>query len=142
MSRYRRMGIYSNEYQGHYKRVLIVCSAGILRSATAAHILSADPYNFNTRNVGIESYALIPLTEDLLMWADEIICMQKEHEIFVLKKMLEWHIPEKRIINLNIEDIYEYRHPELVRLIIEKYDRSQEKDPIIESPPTSKDTLW
>jgi predicted protein tyrosine phosphatase len=142
MSRYQRMGVHSNQYQGYYKKVLTVCSAGILRSATAAHILSAEPYNFNTRNVGIESYALIPLTEDLLMWADEIVCMQKEHQIFVLKKMLEWHIPEKRIIVLNIEDIYEYRHPELVRLIIEKYDRSQEKDPIIESPPTSKDTLW
>ena len=130
------MGVLSNQFQGHYKKVLTVCSAGILRSATAAHILSADPYNFNTRNVGIESYALIPVTEDLLRWADEIVCMQKEHEILVLKKMLAWTIPEKRIITLNIEDIYEYRHPELVRLIIEKYNRSQEKDPIIEFPPT------
>ena len=139
MSEYRRMGVHSNQFQGHYKKVLTVCSAGILRSATAAHILSADPYNFNTRNVGIESYALIPLTEDLLRWADEIVCMQKEHEIFVLKKMLAWSIPEKRIITLNIEDIYEYRHPELVRLVIEKYNRSQEKDPIIDFP--IKDTL-
>lgn len=138
----RHKGIYSNRFQGDYKKVLTVCSAGILRSATAAHVLAADPYNFNTRNVGTESYALIPVTEDLLMWADEIVCMQKVHEIFVLKKMLAWSIPEKRIITLNIEDIYEYRHPELVGLITEKYDRSQEKDPIIEFPPTSKDTLW
>ena len=141
MSEYRRKGVLSSQYQGYYKKVLTVCSAGILRSATAAHILSADPYNFNTRNVGIESYALIPLTEDLLLWADEIVCMQKEHEIFVLKKMLAWAIPEKRIITLNIEDIYEYRHPELVRLVIEKYNRSQEKDPIIDSPP-AQGLLW
>lgn len=141
MSRFKRMGIHSNEYQGHYKRVLIVCSAGILRSATAAHILSSEPYNFNTRNVGTASYALIPLTEDLLLWADEIVCMENNHETDIRKKMLEWYIPEKRIINLKIDDIYEYRNPELVRLITEKYDRSQEKDPIIESPPTSEDTL-
>jgi predicted protein tyrosine phosphatase len=53
--------------------------------------------------------------------------------------MLAWAVPEKRIITLNIEDIYEYRHPELVRLITEKYNRSQEKDPIIDFP--TKDTL-
>ena len=141
MSRYQRMGVYSNMYQGDYKKVLTVCSAGILRSATAAHILASEPYNFNTRNVGIASYALIPLSEDLLMWADEIVCMEKEHSSHVQRKMVDWHIPEKRIITLNIEDIYEYRNTELVRMITEKYDRSQEKDPIIESPPSSEDTL-
>lgn len=131
MSRHQRMGVYSNQYQGHYKKVLTVCSAGILRSATAAHILAAEPYNFNTRNVGTASYALIPLSEDLLMWADEIVCMEKEHTVAVLKKMVEWMIPEKPVHTLNIEDIYEYRHPTLIQLIREKYDRTQELDPII-----------
>lgn len=139
MSRYQRMGVYSNMYQGDYKKVLTVCSAGILRSATAAHILASEPYNFNTRNVGIASYALIPLSEDLLMWADEIVCMEKEHSSHVQRKMSEWMIPEKRIITLNIEDIYEYRNTDLVRLITEKYDRSQEPDPIIMKDDDDKD---
>jgi predicted protein tyrosine phosphatase len=111
-----RYGVHSNKFQGDYKRVLCVCSAGILRSATAAHILCQDPYNFNTRNVGTASYALIPLTEDLIQWADEIVCMEPEHEIVVRNKMIEWSY-SKPIITLHIEDIYEYRNPELVNLI-------------------------
>lgn len=119
--RYSTKGIHSNSFQGDYKRVLCVCSAGILRSATAAHILCQEPYNFNTRNVGTASYALIPLTDDLLQWADEIICMEPEHEIKV-KIMLEDLMYTTPVVTLHIEDIYEYRDPELVRLIQTKYN--------------------
>lgn len=116
-----RYGVHSNSFQGDYKRVLCVCSAGILRSATAAHILCQEPYNFNTRNVGTAPYALIPLTEDVLQWADEIICMEAEHEI-VVKMKLEEMMYVKRVITLDIEDIYEYRDPELIKLIQTKYN--------------------
>jgi predicted protein tyrosine phosphatase len=115
-------GIHSNSYQGDYKRVLIVCSAGILRSATAAHVLCQRPFNFNTRNVGTAPYALIPLTEDLIQWADEIVCMETEHKLNVMNKLMEWGYPfVKPIIVLDIEDNYEYRNPTLVKLIKERY---------------------
>ena len=51
-------GVHSNEYQGDYKRVLTVCSANMLRSPTIAHVLSAEPYNFNTRSAGTAGFAL------------------------------------------------------------------------------------
>lgn len=114
-------GIHSNQFQGQYKRVLTVCSAGILRSATAAHLLCQSPWNYNTRNAGTAPYALIPLTEDLLMWADEIVCMEHEHYMHVKIKMEEWHTRQVPIYVLGIEDIYEYRDPELVKLIKQKY---------------------
>jgi predicted protein tyrosine phosphatase len=117
-------GVHSNSYQGDYKRVLCVCSAGILRSATAAHVLCQYPYDFNTRNVGTAPYALIPLTEDLIQWADEIVCMESEHEIVVRQKMIEFAF-NKPIITLHIEDIYEYRNPKLVKLIQMKYNEYQ-----------------
>lgn len=47
-----RIANASNKFQGSYKRVLCVCSAGLLRSPTAALVLSKDPYNFNTRACG------------------------------------------------------------------------------------------
>jgi predicted protein tyrosine phosphatase len=119
-----RYGVHSNSFQGDYKRVLCVCSAGILRSATAAHILCQDPYHFNTRNVGTASYALIPLTEDLIQWADEIVCMEPEHEIVVRQKMIDWAF-NKPIVTLHIEDIYEYRDPKLIKLIQQKYNEYQ-----------------
>ena len=115
-------GIYSNSYQGDYKRVLTVCSANMLRSPTMAHVLSAEPYNFNTRSVGIAGFALIPVTEDLLLWADEIVCADTEHAIYIRGKLMKYQL-DKPIVNLNIPDIYEYRNPELIELIKERYEQ-------------------
>jgi len=122
-----RYGVHSNQFQGDYKRVLTVCSAGILRSATAAHVLCQRPFNFNTRNVGTAPYALIPLTDDLIMWADEVVCMESEHKIHVMNKMMDMDL-YKPIVVLDIEDIYEYRDPKLVKLIKQRYkERTDDK---------------
>ena len=115
-------GIHSNSYQGDYKRVLTVCSANMLRSPTMAHVLSAEPYNFNTRSAGTEPYALIHVTEDLLMWCDEVVCADTEHVISIRNKLMSYDL-DKPIVNLNIPDIYEYRNPELIELIKERYEQ-------------------
>jgi len=115
-------GIYSNSYQGDYKRVLTVCSANMLRSPTIAHVLSAEPYNFNTRSAGIAGFALIPVTEELLMWADEVVCADTEHALYIRDKLMQYQL-DKPIVNLNIPDIYEYRNPKLIELIKERYEQ-------------------
>jgi len=117
----RNFGVYSNMYQGDYKRVLTVCSANMLRSPTIAHVLSAEPYNFNTRSAGTEGFALIPVTEELLFWADEIVCANTEHALWIRNKMMDLNL-DKPIIDLQIEDIYEYRNSKLVELIKERYE--------------------
>ena len=117
-----RFGVYSNMYQGDYKRVLTVCSANMLRSPTIAHVLSAEPYNFNTRSAGVAGFALIPVTEDLLVWADEVVCADTEHAITIRDKMIQYGL-DKPIVNLNLPDIYEYRNPELIKLIKERYEQ-------------------
>ncbi len=109
------MEVSKNPYQGEYKKVLCVCSAGILRSATTAVILSKEPFNFNTRSVGLEYYALIPITEVLLNWADEIVCMTSEHEVRLKA------LTNKPVKCLNILDSFEYRNPELEKLIMKAY---------------------
>lgn len=114
-------GIHSNCFQGAYKRVLTVCSANMLRSPTMAHVLSDKPYKFNTRSAGTEPYALIPVTEDLLLWADEIVCADTEHAIYVRQRMMDLNL-DKPIIDLQIPDNYEYRNPTLIKLIKERYE--------------------
>lgn len=115
-----RLANCSNKYQGKYKRVLCVCSAGLLRSPTAALVLSQEPYNFNTRAAGIEEeFALIPVDRVLLEWADEIV-VQSAKQAEEIRGRLE---EEKPIVVLGIPDSYAYRDPELVRLIRESYDR-------------------
>lgn len=122
-------GNLSNRFQGKYKKVLAVCSAGLLRSPTIAHTLCQRPYNYNTRSAGIEeSYALNVITEDLLLWADEIVCADVEHEMHVRRYFYEMGYDlskfKKTIICLNIPDIYEYRDRTLVKLIKERYSQA------------------
>ncbi len=75
-----------NRYQGNTPKVLFLCSAGLLRSATAAHTFSSPPYNWNTRTAGVEiEYALNPVNEALLEWADEIYVMQADHALALAK---------------------------------------------------------
>lgn len=104
-----------NPHQGNFKKVLVVCSAGLLRSPTAALVLSQKPYNYNTRAAGLDtSHALIPVDEVLLEWADLIVCMTNEQE----SRLRE--LTDKPIANFQIGDSYSYRDKELVKLIKER----------------------
>lgn len=116
--RRNRLWNVGNPYQGLYKKVLCVCSAGLLRSPTIAYVLSQEPFNYNTRAVGIHDYALIPLDDVHLHWADEIVCVESEHGAMVKSRLGDRKIP---VINLAIPDEYEYRNPTLIRLIKERY---------------------
>jgi predicted protein tyrosine phosphatase len=119
----------SNPHQGEYKKVLCICSAGLLRSPTAAVVLSQDPYNFNTRAAGlVEDYALVYADEALLMWADEIVCMDyNQFNTLEHMKLIGKANFTAEVINLNISDNYVYRDPELIELIKSKYDAHKHK---------------
>jgi len=117
-------GVHSNSYQGDYKRVLTVCSANMLRSPTIAMVLSMPPYDYNTRSAGIHSFALIPVTEELLFWADEIVCADTEHALTIRDRLMELNL-DKPVVNLRIPDNYEYRNPELIMMIRRRYDEIQ-----------------
>lgn len=106
----------SNMHQGDFKRVLCVCSAGLLRSPTAALVLSQPPFNFNTRAAGlVPHYALIPVDEVLLAWAEEIVCMEQNHADLLSG------MTDKKVICLNIPDRFPYRSADLVSMISKNY---------------------
>ena len=115
-----RLANCGNRYQGEYKRVLCVCSAGLLRSPTAAFVLAQEPYNFNTRAAGmVPEFALVPVDEVLLAWADEIVCMDRRQAVGI-KNMLRDE--ERPIVVLDIPDNFRYRDPKLIELIREAYN--------------------
>ena len=100
-----------NPYQGKYKRVLCVCTGGILRSATAAWWLGRGDYN--TRACGLRSdVSLVPISRRLLEWPDKIICFEAWH-LNTLRALTD-----KPIYCLGIEDGYEYRDKVLIRLML------------------------
>lgn len=118
MSTMNRLWNVSNPHQGKFKKVLCVCSAGLLRSPTLAWVLSNDPYNFNTRAVGVSrDYALVPMDEVHAQWADIIIAVEQD----VLERINDYfgeHLkPEQELYALDIPDTFRYRDPQLVEII-------------------------
>lgn len=101
-----------NRFQGSTKKVLTVCSAGLLRSATLQNYLIRD-FGYNVRNCGTESYALIPISEALVLWADEIVFVNKDNFNNVEKELEKLEVLNKCYI-LDIPDIYHFNAPALV----------------------------
>jgi predicted protein tyrosine phosphatase len=115
-----RLGNSKNHYQGDFKKVLCVCSAGLLRSPTAAWVLSNAPFNFNTRAVGSNpDYAMLLLDAVNVCWADEVVVMDSSQANLV-KELLNEYGWDKPVHVLNTPDDYGYRDPELVELMTEK----------------------
>jgi predicted protein tyrosine phosphatase len=123
-----RLANAHNRYQNFDKfpRILAVCSAGLLRSPTVAHVLSQEPYNFNTRACGLsQDFALIPIDAALITWADVIIVMDSLQQKMVDDLITDWSIGDAfniPVLNWNIPDNYDYRDPKLVKIIEEKAD--------------------
>jgi predicted protein tyrosine phosphatase len=108
---------YSNHYQGSTPRWLFVCSAGLLRSPTGAAL--AIKKGLNARSCGSAiDYALIPISANLIMWAEKIVFVNEENyheslEVFKDYQMLH-NLLTVRSLVLNIPDMYEYNDPDLI----------------------------
>ena len=120
-----------NPYQGQDRKVLCVCSAGLLRSPTAARVLQKE-YGYNTRAAGIDGgHALIPVDVVLLHWADEIVVMD-ENQKFAIHKIqdemvnknahLGLNLHDTPIHNLNVPDMFGYMDERLQKIILERYE--------------------
>lgn len=122
MSYYNRLANASNPYQGHMKKVLCVCSAGLLRSPTIAWILSNPPFNFNTRAAGnSKEYALIPVDDALLTWADDIICVDEFIAEQIRDELEDLNLLNvKPVYTIETPDRYMTRSPELIEYLTPK----------------------
>ena len=113
---------FNNPYQGGDKRVLCVCSAGLLRSPTAAFVLQKK-YGFNTRAAGVdERYALVLASEELVSWSHEIVFMEESHKIDLLFMWPMWeaHIDRCSVV-LNVPDEYARMDERLQQRILNAY---------------------
>ena len=126
-----------NPYQGPAKRVLCVCSAGLLRSPTLAHILQKAPYNFNTRAVGVDvGHALTPVTEALLHWADIVIAVDSytARSVKHLYNDFNIHEDDTPLITLNIPDNYARMDPKLIKAIKKELKRVATETTYLDQP--------
>lgn len=115
-----RLGNAHNPYQTEAKRVLCVCSAGLLRSPTTANVLHIE-YGYNTRAVGVsQEYALIPLDIVHIEWADELVFVEQDVYDLAYNDFKD-KLKNKTVVVLGLPNSYSWNDPELVSLIKKQY---------------------
>ena len=94
------------------KRVLFVCGQNKLRSPTAEHIFASWP-GVETASAGLKHEADVPVSPELLEWADVIFDMECLHRA-KLAQGFRKHLSGKRVICLEVSDRFTYMQRKLV----------------------------
>lgn len=89
--------------------IIFLCNQGMHRSRTAAELFSGD-------FAGIYNNVV---TTEQLAFADIIVVMEEHQRSFIAEHFPELYL-KKRIVSLDIPDIYQYRQPELCALLEER----------------------
>jgi predicted protein tyrosine phosphatase len=89
-------------------KILFICNQNENRSKTAEEMFKNK---FQTKSAGL--YSKKPVTEKQVSWADTIVVME-DHQRSELAKRFPKQYMQKRILSLNIQDIYSVNQPELV----------------------------
>lgn len=97
-------------------KVLFVCTANKDRSKTAELHFSSMYANINFKSAGISAIHTKAanstfISQELVSWADLIICMESEHSSFINEFFID--IPTLTVIDL--QDNYMYNSPELIK---------------------------
>ncbi len=101
-------------------KILFICSANKQRSKTAHHYFAETYPKFQFMSAGTnhkicKKEGSTPLTEDLLIWADEVYVMEEKHKNIIQKHTGSPYV--SKLIVLNIPDIYEYNSLELLDVL-------------------------
>ena len=105
-----------NEPMKPKRKVLFVCRCNVDRSPTAEDLFKYWE-GLEIKSAGVSVGATVPLTRELINWADEIYVMEFEQQQAVLKIVPSaW----KKIESLEIPDNYYRNQPELKQLINKK----------------------
>ena len=97
------------------KHVLFICSQNRLRSPTAEQVFANRP-GFEVASAGTADDATVPVSPELIEWADLIFVMESAHRSRLARRFRD-QLAAKRIICLDIPDEYDYMDPVLVKLL-------------------------
>lgn len=108
------------------KNILFICSANKQRSKTGEDYFSSlyPHLNFDSAGTNLkvcQKEGTNPLTEDMLIWADLILVMEKKHlDAIKSYKSGKYRI---KIKVLSIQDIYQYYQKELIDILVDKTEK-------------------
>lgn len=92
-------------------KILFICNQNENRSKTA-EIIFKDRYK--TKSAGLFNEKPVSLKE--IEWADSIIVMEELQRSEIAKRFPKQYL-QKRIISLDIPDIYHFNQPELIETL-------------------------
>lgn len=95
-------------------KVLFVCNQNKHRSKTAEVLFKS---RFETRSAGL--YNERPISAKELGWADVVVLMDEEQRI-ELARRFPLQVLKKRIVTLDVPDVFSFNQPELVALLKHK----------------------
>jgi len=97
-------------------KILFVCTGNVDRSKTAEEMFQ-NVENVEAKSAGTSIAATVPLSKELIAWADRIFVMECKHQKAVLKLDSEaWN----KVECLDIPDEYYHGQEELKRLLTER----------------------
>ena len=95
--------------------VLFLCGKNRWRSPTAEQMFAEHP-GIACASAGVSHDADVPVSAELLEWADLIFVMEPEHKAKLSARFKDY-IDGKRVVCLGILDHYKYMDPALVKLL-------------------------
>jgi predicted protein tyrosine phosphatase len=100
-------------------KALFVCTHNLMRSPTAEMLYRGRP-GLEVRSAGIAPDAVVPVTEELLRWAETVFAMDAGHRLYLQTHFFSTRGGAKRIECLDVPDVFQYMAPELVRILTKK----------------------
>ena len=101
------------------ERILFVCTANVDRSPTAEDLYTDDD-RYEVRSAGVAPFATVPLTRDLLLWADRVFVMNEREDQHRTIIRIRFPDVDRPVVDLEVPDLWERRGPALVRLLLRK----------------------
>jgi predicted protein tyrosine phosphatase len=98
-------------------KVLFICNQNENRSKTAETLFKNK---FETKSAGLFNNK--PVTDEQLSWADTIIVMEEEQRSEIAKRFPKIYL-QKRILLLDIPDIFKYNDTKLVNSLKDKINQ-------------------
>ncbi len=96
--------------------VLFICNQNKNRSKTAEFLFKGK---WKTKSAGL--YNEKPITEQQLSWADIVVVMENTQRTEIAKRFPKQYLC-KRIVSLDIPDIYSYNQSQLITQLKNKID--------------------
>ncbi len=101
------------------ERILFVCTANLDRSPTAQDLYSEDA-RYQVRSAGVAPFAAVPLTRDLLLWADRVFVMNEREDQHRTLIRIRFPDVERPVTDLDVRDLWNRGDPELVALLLRR----------------------